>query len=144
MWRKVSVKSCFKLCKVSLKQVTSFLMGRPVTSHFVYYITICHQLFVTLLNWEKQSDSVFILQGLCSAWHEKGLTFSIFSSGFNVDMMNILASEDTQVVYVCMKSSRTKLFLCMQTQPHWGRARLSRHNTWISIWNRCAFFFFIA
>lgn len=119
--------------------------------HFSSYITICHQQFATLLNfflWKKQGDSLFKLQEMCSAqlcitvWHKAKIRH-LFHSALTLMLAWWICwhSEDTQVVYVCMKSSQPKLFPCMRTQPHWGRARLSRHNPWISIRNRCSFFF---
>lgn len=99
--------------------------------------TICISVEL-IFYWKKQK-----LQEMCHAGHTTEI-WQLFHLALPLMWTWWICwhSEDTQVVYVCVESSQTKLCLCMRTQPHWGRARLSQRNPWISIRNRCSFFFF--
>lgn len=83
-------------------------------AHFPSYISICHQQFAALLNccfWKKQGDSLSKLQEMCKArrcitvWHTVKI-WHLFHSALALMLAWWIRwhSEDTQVVYVCMKS----------------------------------------
>lgn len=84
--------------------------------------TICNSF--ELLHLEKAERLLVHITGNVpcttlhySTAHSSNLTFVSLGSDFDVDIMNMLTFKlDTQVVYVSMKSSRTKLFPCMRSQ----------------------------
>lgn len=123
---------------------------QPWHIFFSPYVTIHHRQLATA-HWKKAERLALPFHVTGSArrraaeWHAAKKSDILFHAApaLMFDKMNCWHSEDTQVVYVCMeKASQPKLFPCMRTQPHRGRARLSQRNPWISIRNRCSFFFF--
>ena len=103
-------------------------------------ITVCQQLFgLAFFLLEKIKQCLFVLHETCRAWccitvsHEA-------QTLFHVDMMNVLTFRRS--TFCESMRSRHHHCPCMQTKPHRGCcACFFQLNPWISIWNRCSFFF---